>query len=348
MSFPGLQALIRANRNSVLSLQKNQIFNHPKLKVLLSQHLSPFWEERPNKGSMFLLVLQAAVIDDFDFDRVAVNLKGTVCEATKKHNCIAIDASFEVLEESTMADNYADLAITLSKDSHITFFFGTHGIDVCIDGERLQRVNVFYSEEDSRRFREKYTLAEIEDIFAAYQHELSDPSNYGLFFTDLTAINRINPNHHKQILRNSPEKHFRDHLLKYLNQNTQHTFYKEIELQTTKRETDLFTEWEGRKYMIEIKWLGMSIKKDGSAFTQAMSETAARKGVTQSLEYIQELVEKMRINLKCGYLLVFDARERRQAIDYQGFTFIPSALQAYYKHHFQLLPKLNVVNIHPA
>jgi hypothetical protein len=118
-----------------------------------------------------------------------------------------------------------------------------------------------------------------------------------------------------------------------LNRNTQHTFSKENEL-NDKRELDMFTEVDGKKFLIEVKWLGQSINDDETDLAQKVTDVSARDGVTQTLEYIQHLFEKMRYNLHCGYLCVFDAREIKKPVNYKGFKFVSEELLPYYEKHF--------------
>lgn len=97
---------------------------------------------------------------------------------------------------------------------------------------------------------------------------------------------------------------------------------------------------EGKKYLIEVKWLGQAVNDDETDLTQKVTDFSAREGVTQTLEYIKHLFEEMNFNIHCGYLCVFDAREIKKQVDYQNFNFVRADLLPYFKKHFIKLDEI--------
>jgi hypothetical protein len=240
--------------------------------------------------------------------------------------------------------------VKISENSNVVFFFGDSGIDNFIRGVPKVKVNLFYTEEDQQKYSERYHMSSIKDFFKFYQKEiLRNPAAYGLFFAEKSVLNRINPEYiDKNILKNKPEKYFRDHLQLHLNTHTQHNFQKELELPVSKRKIDLYTEVDGKTYLFEIKWLGQSIANDGTKLSRPVTDSSAIDGVTQTLEYIEEMIENMGLNLKCGYLLVFDARLDKKPVDYQNYDFVPGNYRGYFESNFEKLTELKIDNTHPG
>ena len=175
------------------------------------------------------------------------------------------------------------------------------------------------------------------------------PQYVAFFLQTKLLLKKISPGTKNfQILRNKPEKDLHGHLLDYLNLHTQHDFYKEIELQVTKRETDIFTEWEGKKYLFEVKWLGQSINKNADGLSTPVTDSEARDGVTQTLEYVRELIKHLGDNLKYACLIVFDARGNKKDIDFREFQFVSDELRPYFRERFATVKKLDITNIVPA
>ncbi len=104
----------------------------------------------------------------------------------------------------------------------------------------------------------------------------------------------------------------------------------------------LYTEVEGKKYLIEVKWLGQAVNDDESDLTQKVTDYSAREGVTQTLEYIKHLFEEMSFNVHCGYLCVFDVREVKSPVNYQNFDFVTADLLPYFKKHFIKLEEIKL------
>lgn len=59
------------------------------------------------------------------------------------------------------------------------------------------------------------------------------------------------------------------------------------------------------------------------------TDSRARSGVTQTLEYIEELMSSTEKGLRHGYLAIYDARDKKKDIDFQGYSFVKEELRKY-------------------
>lgn len=169
-----------------------------------------------------------------------------------------------------------------------------------------------------------------------------------MFFADKATISQIDPQKvNKNILRNKPEHYMRDHLCNYLTEHMRYTFTIEPELGQSKRELDIYFDVCGELYFIEIKWLGISINDDGSGFSTKYTDSRARDGVIQTLEYIEELMNTSEKSLRHGYLAVYDARDDQPPIDFKDYSFVNDNLKQYLPY-FSVLKVIHLNKRHPA
>lgn len=324
-----------------LDAEKQSILQSHKLKILHSVHLVKFWESRPNRKLTFAIFFKTDDIDELDFEKINEALSKEIPDALKHSQIIELSTEFAILNSLKEEPDDAMLA-KLSKKGNVVFYFGEEGIDVAIMGEVFDRINIFYDEKTRMKFKKKYHINDLSNCLKEYERNIREPGVNQIFFASKKLVEQFKPiNPPKNTLHNKPESLLRDSLISFLNQNTQHHFSREVEL-NNKRELDLYTEVDTKKYLIEVKWLGQSINDDETGFNQAVSDGSARKGITQTLEYIKHLIEDMNYNLHVGYLCVFDARETVNPINYNGFNFIADELEPYYKNHFV---KLNEVRL---
>jgi len=59
------------------------------------------------------------------------------------------------------------------------------------------------------------------------------------------------------------------------------------------------------------------------------------------------VIEKMNYDLQCGYLVIFDARNKRDPIIYNTENSIPENLKKYHNDKFDKIDNLEVDNTHP-
>jgi hypothetical protein len=337
-----LKKFIRENPEelqAIVDSERLSIFNTYEIKILLGKYLTDFWRVRPNKQLTFVLSFEESFLTTLNFEFIKTNLNSLITETLKTYRSIQVDNNFNVLSTSEININH-EFIVEHSNKKNVVFFFGERGIDVVVRGKIFPRINIFYDEADRIQYLKKYHISNLQACLKDYEVYIKEPGINVAFFASNTLVAKIQPvNPPKNTLLNKPEKILRDNLLSFLNRNTQHTFSKENEL-NNKRELDLYTEVEGRKYLIEVKWLGQSINDNDTNLTKKVTDYSAREGVTQTLEYIKHLFEEMNYNLHCGYLCVFDAREVNSPINYQKFDFISDDLLPYFKKHFTKLDEI--------
>ncbi|MFX0549530.1 hypothetical protein ACOAKC_09340 [Hathewaya histolytica] len=336
--------------NEILKQSRNTIMDIPEYKILCSQYLYKFWSKRSNKSQMFIIYIHEEEIKNLNIKQISKNLNATVMERLKSNNEILVNNKFEVLKSEYIKYSNTREAYKAYKDKssneYCVFFFGSKGVETFIKGES-EDLNIFYCEEDLLRYSEKKHISEIKDVLSTYQNRwLTQQCEYSLFFESNYNIERIGSKY-KNLLRNKPEKLMRDHLRKFLNDHMQHTFVIETELASSKKKLDISTEVDGKFYFFEIKWLGKSINECGTKIGTTYSDSRARDGVKQTLEYIDELIVDMNINVKCGYLVVFDARDKQNEIQYKNYEFIDKNL-CRYLDNFDVIDYLRIENRHPA
>lgn len=235
--------------------------------------------------------------------------------------------------------------IDCSKNNNIVFFFGDDGVDCWISGVKEKNTNIFYSYKNREEYNKKDDLSKIEKVFQKYdQSHLSKKHNYCKFFVEKYILNKLN-SAYKNILINKPEEIMRNDLCDYLNIYVKGTFNVELQLDS-ERKVDIYTEYNNMYYIFEIKWLGKSINDNGDGVSTEYSHARARDGVKQTIDYIKEIIEKMDYRLKQGYLVVFDARDKKDDIDYQDYNNIEEDKKKYLDY-FIRIDALHLDNIRP-
>lgn len=350
---PSFLREIGIKAQDLLSQVKNDIFNNPKFRILKMRHFEKLWQNRTNKKMLFSILILESDILNIDFRNINAKFEQEIFQTIKSNNIIQVDNALNIAESQNMSFKSSADAKNFykssSRDGFVVIFFGQEGIDYFIRGENIGELNFFFCTEDLTRFAEKKDISQIYDVINSYEQiHLSNQSEYMVFFADNSTLRRIDDSYiRRNILKNKPEKYMRDHLKNFLNDRMKHTFGIEIELSASKRELDIFTEVNGEFYFFEIKWLGQSIGDCGTKLTTSYGDARAREGVTQTLEYIEELLNTMSINVRAGYLVLFDARDEKEEIDYQEYKFVRPELESYMQL-FEVIPNIQLDKRHPA
>ena len=151
----------------------------------------------------------------------------------------------------------------------------------------------------------------------------------------------------RNILKNKPEQFMREQLIQYLTDHMPYTFIGERELGQSKRKLDIYFDVRGDLYFIEIKWLGISINDRGTGLSSEHADFRARAGVTQTLEYLEELMNSSEKGWRHGYLVIYDARDIKKEINFQNYEFVREELRRY-KQYFSVLKIISLEKRHPA
>ncbi len=313
--------------------------------------MQELWENQINYQIFFSVAISPVDLSNLNFK----NLQCKLIELTENFdlsNFIKIDNCGNVLETKNLEGRTGDIKESLCKlsMSDYVFFFGEKGITRFVNGRTYEDYNIFYSRSDRMRYKEKKDISKINEVIDDYSRQyLTQQVNYMALFADNSTLKRINKKYVKRnILRNSPEHYMRDQLCQYLTEHMRYTFTIEPELSQTKRELDIFFDVSGELYFIEIKWLGVSINKEGTDLsTTVYGEKRAKEGVEQTLEYIEELMNSSEKSLRHGYLLIYDARDEKKEINFEKYSFVKNNLKQYL-NYFSILKIIPLLKRHPA
>lgn len=333
----------------IVEMARYEIEDHKKYRMLSKGTFQNFWEKRLNKQICFCIYLKATLIDDIDFNKFNKNIE-IIDSIITNSNFIELNEFGEVINKNYHSGNSEEIRTKLNELSveNFVFFFGEQGINRYAYGKAIKEVNIFYSYEDRKRFFEKKDISSFENVLQEYATQiLTQQVHYMCFFADNSTLSRLGSEYKKRnILKNKPEQLMRDHLKQYLNEHMRYTFHIETELGQSKRELDIYFDVGGEFHFIEVKWLGVCINNNGDGLTQPYGHSRARQGVIQTLEYIKELLNTSETSLRCGYLTIFDARDKKSEIDFQNFKYIEDDLKKY-RQNFQL-NILPLSKTHPA
>lgn len=332
---------------------QNKIQSNRNYNMLWKGVCQKIWESRINKRSCFCIYIDANLLELLDFEKINDNLK-KIYDKIKISNYIEINNLGEVekCENKSLGGKETKEYLSELSKTHFVFFFGEHGITRYINKCACDDSNIFYTTADRLRYLEKKDISQIEQVMKDYAAQcLTQQKDYMVFFADNATLRQINAEDRdfvkRYILKNRPEHYMRDHLRDYLSQHMKYTFNIEVELGQSKKELDIYFEVDGELYLIEIKWLGISINDSGTGISTTYTESRARDGVKQTLEYIEELTNTAEVSLRCGFLVIYDAREEKSHIDFGDYNFIDSRLKTYLQS-FAVLPILPINKKHPA
>lgn len=318
--------------SEIIKASKDTTESNRNYQLLYKRFLKRVWDELPNHQIMFCVAISPEDVDSLRFEDLEEKLK-IVVSSLGDANYFRINNQGDIIETlfvegdtAVVKEKYAELSA-----SNYLFFFGEQDITKFINGRAVDEKNIFYSRSDRMKYREKKDISKINEVMDDYSRQyVTQQANYMLFFADNSTLRQISPDLvNRNILRNKPEHYMRDHLCNYLSEHMKYTFLIEPELGQSKRELDIYFDVSGELYFIEIKWLGVSINDDGTDLSQPYTDARARSGVTQTLEYIEELMNTSEKSLRHGYLAIFDARDNKTNIDFQEYRFVREELQSY-------------------
>lgn len=220
--------------------------------------------------------------------------------------------------------------------------------------------SIFFTLSDMNRFNEKKNISQIEEVISIYQKELYERRNYSKFFIELSHLKSLRIDlssidnerdfiiKYKHLLRNKPEDSFRDDLRDFLKFHLKVHQVKEYLLENLKRlDIYLYDEF-GEIYLIEVKWVGLSVHQEGKKLGTSYKDSDINpKAFIQALDYLEELDSNGQ-NIVRAYLAVFDGR-KENLVD-TGNNFDKSILNAVQLKNYNKLCKLKdirVINKHP-
>ncbi len=338
--------------SNILATSKNEVMNDQHYRLFSERYIQKVWENRINKKVYFCIYISLNEFGKIDFSQLADNIN-LINNDILENNFIQIDAIGKVIKKYYKylnAEAMQQELCDISKD-HFAFFIGEDGVTSYANGAALNHPNIFYSREERIRYLEKKDISKIDEVIQEYNNAfVSQQVNYMCFMADNATLRQLEDGEQyikKNVLKNKPEHYMRDQLRQYLNDHMQYTFTIEPELGQTKRELDIYFDVKGELYFIEIKWLGSSINDKGTGISTTYGSNRAKEGVTQSLEYIEELINTAEVSLRGGYLAIFDARDIKEIIDFDNYSFVSDDLKKYLQI-FKLLPIISLEKRHAA
>lgn len=338
--------------SEIVDISKLDVESNPKYTLLYRRDLKNYWDSRIDKSNTFSLYVLGSDVENMDFTKLKENVNEWDA-VIAVNNFIQINNEGRIINQAFIDGGSSQIKeelVNKSKGFYV-FFFGEEGITRYVNGVPYEDKNIFYSQEDRIKYKKKKDISQLYEVIQTYSNSyVSQQVNYMCFFADNPTLKQL-PDGDKlverNILKNKPEHFMRDQLRQYLTDNMQYTFLIEPELGQSKRELDIYFEVKGSWYFIEIKWLGTSINDSGTGLSQTYSNARAREGVTQSLEYIEELTNTQEIVLRYGYLAIFDARDKKSELDFDNYSFVRPELNPYLSQ-FGILPLINLQKKHPA
>lgn len=336
--------------SQIIEAQKDAVENNRNYQLLYKGFLHKIWDSRINHKILFCIVISPENVDNLQFENLKDNLDEAV-KSTAVANLIKINNFGNLMEKQYLEGDTATIKeklVRISLDNYV-FFFGEEGITRFINGRAIDEKNIFYSRQEQMKYNKKKDIAQINEVMDEYEREyVTQQVHYMTFFADNSTLRQIDSNLiYRNILRNKPEHLMRDQLIDYLTEHMQYTFTPEPELGQSKKKLDIYFDVRGELYFIEIKWLGVSINDQGTGLSTEYADSWARNGVTQTLEYIEELMNSSEKGLRHGYLAIYDARDVKNDIDFQGYAFVREELKRYIQN-FSILKIISLEKKHPA
>jgi hypothetical protein len=252
--------------------------------------------------------------------------------------------------------------LELSKETCV-FLISPKSVHYFVDGNDIGE-SIFFTSDAAKSYNELKDITKIIEIFEDYRQHLTHRNNYSKFFVSKSSKSSLCKNikgtvnteiynafydEHKQLLENKPEDIFREDLRMFLTKNLKATVLgKEYILDNFKRLDIYINDDFGELYLIEVKWVGISIHSKGQSIgTSYDANSINPAAVIQSVNYIKQLNDEKK-NIKLGYLAVFDARynDLPDTVDNFDENNLDESLEKFYPR-FKKIPDFRVINYHP-
>jgi hypothetical protein len=262
--------------------------------------------------------------NEMDYSDIDNKISKLVTSINLNYNTIEINKYIDILLQEYINDSECKRE-DLSKVSlkRILCRFNKNDYTILINGMLIDNNSVFISQKERESYSKLYDMDDFEKLLEEYKSYLDKPANYTKFFVSKVVQDNIQYKKKYSLAVNNTEELLRDDLHQYMNSKLKHTVNRENLLESRKR-LDLTTEDDGgQTYFIEIKWMGNCIDKSHSKPSKTIYANAEIKnGVSQTLEYIKELINYDYIILGKGYLVVFDLSHNQK--EYEFITDYPN------------------------
>lgn len=332
MSFDFTLASFTERVNSITDrlaqIQNSGIVTTEKFKNLHSQFVSNIEEIGINSSKIILIKTNDILNLPEDLTTPLENLYKS--SEMAKYKLIELNDHLVVVKaENTKLPGSSDedrkIMEGMATDDYVVFYLSkSRRVPYFIDGKQFGD-GIFYNDEDLRKYEERKSIEEIDSVLDEYRDHLKLRDTYQKFFVTKDHIKLIfrtikNPTEsendyvkkNKQLLRNKPEDIFREDMRLFLKRKLKDvSVEKEVYLLNERRTDIAIRNFSGTELsFIEVKWVGISINSKNELKPTVYNESdICPNALNQTLDYIRELTkDKTEMNVKLGYLAVFDAR----------------------------------------
>lgn len=374
--FEGIKGLIKRKSDEIRKRTSTGIHEEDNFKRLLVSCTS-YKDKRPFTGILSIIIS----IDNIKNSQSASieTLYSSIDECISLAcNHVTIDSNYAFVEADRIhyscSNNLREIYRDLSKDGYCVILISQEFSTYFINGDVVGDA-IFFTKEDLERFQRRKEITELKDLFDEYRIHITLRPVYQNFFVPNSGKKALfghllkngeikDPGQGKalkqsekkfldkfqNLLHNKPEDRFRENLRKFLDDRLKGTvsISKEYILENFKR-IDIFINDEfGELYLIEVKWIGLSIHASGTKLgTKFDPSDINPDGIEQTIEYLAELY-KHKEDVKVGYLVVFDARNGENDDSVPDFdpSNLPKEIADFY-HRFEKIDDFRVNNQHP-
>ena len=157
------------------------------------------------------------------------------------------------------------------------------------------------------------TYKELDEALTQYKISVAKCANCSLINKAIYDENRI-------FFNAGPEHFLRDSLYNFLNTRLRgdNIEIRPEQIVNTTRPVDIKVTWGNNSNhlaLIEIKWLGKSIKKDPFELATSYTESRANDGAKQLVDYLEGNKVQVPNHNTVGYLVVYDLRRKKTNIN---------------------------------
>ncbi len=311
-----------------------------------------------------------SIADDIN-DKLFITLRS---DRAISNNHLFVDKDFSLLhcERKEIKDNNEARRLYLElSNEYCVFLITPDDVHYFVDGNDIGKA-IFFTSDARKSYNELKDISKIWEVFEEYRYHLKLLDTFRKFFVTVSAkkslfahlIQNSNPklsrkpnndeekdflDKHIQLLNNSPEDNFREDLRYFLESRLKAQLLSKEYIMENFRRLDIYILDDfGELYLIEVKWVGLSIHREGQKLGTSFSEKDINPdAIVQCVDYIKQLAEEGK-NVKIGYLAVFDARDEDLTDTAEGFDedIIESINEKYFRR-YRKIPDFRVKNLQP-
>ncbi len=345
----------------------NENFHFKRVQAMLGSYL----DARPSVGNSFY----AVIIENSDILNLNKEVKDNLFDAIdncirEAHNHLILDKDLRKVhseKKSFESSGIARQTYTEISKGNSVFLLSSQGAGIHVFAEGLDKGDfVFFTTTELVQYKELKDITQIKKLFEEYRKRLNQRDTYSKFFAPNSLKRALYSkkseqqkekiqedvflDKYKHLLNNSPEDRFREDLRVFLDERMKHNVFisKEHILENFERIDIFINDDYGDLYLIEVKWVGVSIHASGTKVGTPMRPSQINpSAIIQTLNYLIELEETGR-NIKLGYLVVFDARKKDSNDTVSTFdTTDFSERQKIFLNRYEKIKDFRVINHHP-